>query len=807
MGLLLALTSACQEDEAGVLVNVQLETASLEVSELRLRGYVSGREDQVLEVTRSLPDGVLFGQTENIYLEVPRAWIGEIAWLRAEGSHNGVVTAHGSVSVLPRMNAFVETTLVLVAGASPCGNDVVEPGEQCDGATLGGLSCAAITGLPHGLLTCVDCQLDVAACHHCGNGEIEAGPESCDGENLGGETCQSQGFVTGELRCASDCRLDRSACEQGCGNGVIEQDEECDGADLARSGCADHGFLWGHLSCSTDCTFDTGGCVGSCGDGVMDPLEDCDGTDFGEQTCLTAAGRDAGGLRCTDSCHLNVSECHTCGDGVIEASEECDGPSLGGLSCADYALDGGALVCDASCEIDTSGCTQITCGNGTIDGTEVCDGSDLGVEDCLSQGFDGGTLACLGDCQFDTSGCTVSNCGNGAIDAGEDCDGTNLGGQDCLGLGFTGGTLDCDGSCSLLTVGCSSVVTGCGNGYVSFTEECDDGNLLAGDGCDPSCNTEPGYRCYDDPSMCVVDGSVLFVDCAAAPCVGTGTLADPFCSIADAVAVAASGQLLWLLSSCDEEVTIPPLLDLNISGETGIQWSAPGCSVLNVNAQVIVYGMHLVSGIQVNSGGSLTLRHSELGPSATGCEALRCNFDSLCVIERNHIHNNADGGIFTNGGSFRIVNNVIVENGTGGGGGSTFGGMRVADPALPPAIVMNNTVAYNMARSNQQAGVKCWGAVDVRSNIIWMNTPEDISNNCDPWYNFVSEPALNNVQFNRNQDPLFVNQPAGDYHIQTISPAVDSADPSGIPPAPPADFDGDSRFLGSGVDCGADEAF
>jgi hypothetical protein len=214
-----------------------------------------------------------------------------------------------------------------------------------------------------------------------------------------------------------------------------------------------------------------------------------------------------------------------------------------------------------------------------------------------------------------------------------------------------------------------------------------------------------------------------------------------------------------------------------------------------------------MEGIGVMAGGSLTLRKSEIGPSTGSCEGVRCNPDATCVIDRNYIHHNAEGAIFTNSGPYSIVNNIIVENGTGGGGGSLAGGVRVAEPAVPPAILVNNTIAFNMGRTNVPNGVKCWANVDVRNNIVWMNDNQDIGPNCDPWYNIVSDAGWHNVQGNLNLDPLFINQPAGNYRIETISPAVDAGDPSGIPPGPAADFDGETRFFGSGVDCGADEAF
>jgi cysteine-rich repeat protein len=42
----------------------------------------------------------------------------------------------------------------------------------------------------------------------------------------------------------------------------------------------------------------------------------------------------------------------------------------------------------------------------------------------------------------------------------------------------------------------------CGNGALESHEHCDDGNLVADDGCD-RCRIEPGYACSGAPSMCV----------------------------------------------------------------------------------------------------------------------------------------------------------------------------------------------------------------------------------------------------------------------------------------------------------------
>ena len=51
-----------------------------------------------------------------------------------------------------------------------------------------------------------------------------------------------------------------------------------------------------------------------------------------------------------------------------------------------------------------------------------------------------------------------------------------------------------------LEVTCTPIV--CGDGTVSGTEECDDGDLMSGDGCSATCTVEPGFACTGSPSVC-----------------------------------------------------------------------------------------------------------------------------------------------------------------------------------------------------------------------------------------------------------------------------------------------------------------
>ncbi|MBY0278552.1 DUF4215 domain-containing protein [Candidatus Binatia bacterium] len=85
-------------------------------------------------------------------------------------------------------------------------------------------------------------------------------------------------------------------------------------------------------------------------------------------------------------------------------------------------------------------------------------------------------------------------CGNGVLEASEDCEvdwasGTVTSrGDTCSTVGFEAGTLKCASGCAYDTSGCRYRV--CGDSFTDPPEQCDDGNLASGDGCDSNCNME-----------------------------------------------------------------------------------------------------------------------------------------------------------------------------------------------------------------------------------------------------------------------------------------------------------------------------
>lgn len=112
----------------------------------------------------------------------------------------------------------------------------------------------------------------------CGNGIIDAG-EECDGVDLGGQDCVDQGFDMGQLGCSDDCTFDVSACEtieEFCGDGIVNAGEQCEPGMLGNATCASTGFVFGTLGCNAQtCVYDTSGCqnvwIEDFEDGVVPP--------------------------------------------------------------------------------------------------------------------------------------------------------------------------------------------------------------------------------------------------------------------------------------------------------------------------------------------------------------------------------------------------------------------------------------------------------------------------------------------------------------------------------------------------------
>jgi len=168
-------------------------------------------------------------------------------------------------------------------------------------------------------------------------------------------------------------------------------------------------------------------------------------------------------------------------------------------------------------------------------------------------------------------------------------------------------------------------------------------------------------------------------------------------------------------------------------------------------------------------------------------------------VERNLIRGNiaSQAGGIQAVDSPHILSNVITDN-TG-----TYGALLM----FGASTVVNNTIVANHSigiTSTQSSGT-------VRNTIVWGNDSQSIYvvggsatfEYCDIEGGWEGEGNI-------DADPMFVNAPAGDFHLRMGSPCVD-AGTNDAPFLPATDYEGDDRILDGDhdgfafVDIGADE--
>jgi len=372
-----------------------------------------------------------------------------------------------------------------------CGDGVVDAGEQCDdGNQFNGDGCTTSCTIEVGFY----CPFTGGSCYSICGDNVQASNEQCDdGNNLSGDGCDykcqlEDGYfceqnTAGKLGpfadtsyaqscnpCASDCTTcaTASACSVCASTYYLDSTGACVNpctgafyADTTTQSCLACPDLCATCSDDSTCLTCTSTnalyndlCLDTCPDGTYNGIDTSDS----KRKCLT----------CPTNCVTcaSASQCYTCDTHYFlnSGTGSCDQCDSTCATCRGSAATDCVLCPDTyTLKVSTSECVQLSCtsseyANYDIGECEACDAT------CLT-----------------CSGTTTTDCLT--------CSGTNVlsTNNQCLACTYPNG-LELKTSTTCIDI--------CGDGRrVAKTTQCDDGNLVDGDGCSSTCKIETGWTC------------------------------------------------------------------------------------------------------------------------------------------------------------------------------------------------------------------------------------------------------------------------------------------------------------------------
>ncbi|MBL8783297.1 MAG: DUF4215 domain-containing protein, partial [Deltaproteobacteria bacterium] len=363
-----------------------------------------------------------------------------------------------------------------------CGNNIRDPGEECDEGEAETDTCTGKRAV-----SAESCRVK-----QCGNGRKDLGEECDNGEDNADNKA-----------CLSNCRINV------CGDEFVN--ETLNGSGLPIEECDEGRNNTGN--CNFNCT------LPRCGDNITNFLagEFCDngrGAVFGETRETQTCNANCTIASCGDR-FVNTFRNEVCDDGNNNPGDGCSADCKSAERCGDGYLNNYAPnfeVCDngSQCADGTTCVTDTDCTDNSVCMPRDSDGCS---EDCKSKEV-------CGDSYLNDYLPYLESCDDGNQSTFDGCDGVNC-------------RVEAGWTCPTLGASCTEV---CGDLLVRGLERCDngktcgDGSLCAqdtdcvagpcvargGDGCTERCEIEPGWTCQLD-----VDGAL--------PEGGDGGPCDPIC--------------------------------------------------------------------------------------------------------------------------------------------------------------------------------------------------------------------------------------------------------------------------------------
>lgn len=396
--------------------------------------------------------------------------------------------------------------LLAIAGYACAGTEGASsfaPGEQTTaaaqpppGGSFGAPDDAGLADGDLGDVAVLDCDATPAACLPpgvCGDGKPGVG-KSCDD----GNTAPGDG-------CSATCQIEAPYWACAFGSPCVDV-RDC--SALVEAGVADGG---------------DSGCVAPpkapvCGDGFIDPGEACDD---GNLLPNDGCALDCKAVEANYACPTPGMPCVStmvCGDGLVTGTEQCDdGNKKENDGCsASCALEPGW-----ACLVPGVSCSAAACGDGFVAGAEECDDHNTADDDGCSASCKlqttavtvaptatspGKTTIVNWACPTPGAPCLNTVCGNGVREGTEQCDDGNTKALDGCSPSCQWEP-SCPGGKCVARCGDGLLFDFDGNGDGVVDEECDDGNTRDGDGCSGTCKKELGYDCAAN-----VEADPAFID-------------------------------------------------------------------------------------------------------------------------------------------------------------------------------------------------------------------------------------------------------------------------------------------------------
>lgn len=183
----------------------------------------------------------------------------------------------------------------------------------------------------------------------------------------------------------------------------------------------------------------------------------------------------------------------------------------------------------------------------------------------------------------------------------------------------------------------------------------------------------------------------------------------------------------------------------------------------------------------ITSTGSLTISHSTIADNGSGGPGIFVTGGSLSLAQ-SLVSANRGGGVDVAAATakFVIVSNKFVGNGASDPAGSSSGAVNIAAGADSTDLLEFNTFYKNVSTDGVASAIQCTpSAFTARANIMFKNGTasnlDQTGGKCGHIYSIATPGAAPTGIGNQASDPMFVDAPGGNFHLQAASPAIGAA--------------------------------